>query len=187
MLKKGIRILGIDDSTFESKTKNVLIVGTVYRDGIIEGVLSTKIIKDGDDSTRKVIKMLKQSRFLDQVKLIMTNGIMLAGFNVVDINELHRQLNIPVVAVTRKKADMARVLKALSHLKKGSTNKKIGIIEGTEPQQKVDFKGNSLYYQSAGIDRAEVVKVIKRAGIEPIRLSHIIGSGIIRGESSGRI
>jgi len=186
MLKKGIRILGIDDSAFDNKTEDVLVVGTVYRDGIIEGILSTKVKHDGDDSTLKIVKMLKQSRFIDQVKFMMLNGIMLGGFNVADINKLNQRLSIPVIAITRKKADMKEVFKALSHVKKGKA-KKMRIIKSAGPQHKVNFKGSSLYYQAAGIGERDIMDVIKQVGIEPIRLSHIIGSGIVKGESSGRI
>ncbi|MFH1285082.1 MAG: DUF99 family protein, partial [Candidatus Micrarchaeota archaeon] len=55
---KQIRLLGIDDSPFTRRRKNILVVGVVYRSGIVEGILSTTITRDGTDSTEKLFKMI---------------------------------------------------------------------------------------------------------------------------------
>ncbi|MEM3555440.1 MAG: DUF99 family protein [Candidatus Micrarchaeia archaeon] len=182
-MKAGARVLGIDDSPFTGKTTRVLVIGVVWREGVIEGVLSTYIKKDGLDSTKRIIEMVKNSKFSQQIRLILLHGATLGGFNVVDLNELNRALSIPVIAVTRKKPDMRRVKSALKNLP--SWERRIRILESAGKA----VRCGKVYCQIAGIEEGEVRKLILSfKGIpEPVRLAHLIGSGVVRGESHGRV
>ena len=192
-MKRGIRILGIDDSPFEKygKGKKVLVIGVVYRDGIVEGVISAHMTKDGADSTSKLYGMVSGSRFLQQIKLILIHGTMLAGLNVTDISLLSRKLNIPVIAVTRKKPEMGSVYSALRKSNARTSGSKIRmlkrIIDETGEFHKIDVNDETYYVQSAGIDGKDAESLLRKFGLAPLRLAHIIGSGVVNGESSGRI
>lgn len=191
-MKEGIRVLGIDDSPFNKsgRKKRVLIVGAVYRNGIVEGVLSTFITKDGTDSTIKLSRMVSKSRFLQQIRIIIIHGTMMAGLNVVDIHSLSRKLGIPVIAVTKRRPNMERVYNALKKSSIRTFNAKKMIIEKAERAarfSKANIKGETYFIQPAGIDAREAEKTLNRFGVGALRLAHIIGSGIIKGESSGRI
>jgi len=195
-MKEGIRVLGIDDSPFNKsgRKKRVLIVGAVYRNGIVEGVLSTFITKDGTDSTSKLSRMVSKSRFLQQIRLIIIHGTMMAGLNVVDIHSLSQKLGVPVIAVTKRRPDMERVYNALrkSSMKTGikAFNAKRSIIEKAEKAagfSKARIKGETYFIQPAGIDAKKAEELLNRFGVVALRLAHIIGSGIVKGESSGRI
>ena len=106
MIKKEARFIGIDDAPFKKTDKKVLVIGVVYRGGeFIEGVISTTITKDGDDATRILGKKLLESRFYSQLKAVFLGGVTIAGFNIVDIEELSRTIDLPVIAVTRKYPD----------------------------------------------------------------------------------
>jgi len=63
-IKKELRILGIDDGPFNKfRDKTVLVVATVFRGGsYIDGLLSTKVIIDGIDSTNKLIQIVKKNK-----------------------------------------------------------------------------------------------------------------------------
>jgi hypothetical protein len=193
-MKKGIRIIGIDDSPFEKfgRRKKVLVVGVVQRDMIVEGILSTYITKDGNDATNNIIKMLKRSRFLPQIRIILLNGTMFGGFNVVDINAIYKALNIPVIAITRKKPKMKEVFTALRKASKSDEEyeRKVAIIkECSFPKEiKIEFRGcmKGIAIQTAGIGFDQAEGILKKFGVDSLRLAHIIGSGIITGESSGK-
>ena len=62
MVKKEIRVLGIDDAPFDKfKDKKCLIIGVFFRGGnFLDGVLSSKVAVDGSDSTAKMIKMVRK-------------------------------------------------------------------------------------------------------------------------------
>jgi len=180
--KQGIRILGIDDSPFSKKDDEVLVVGVLMRGQAVEGVLSTKVGRDGDDSNEKVAGMVLRSRFAKQVGAVMMNSIMLGGFNVVDIAALSRELGKPVIAVVRRKPKMDEVRKALAN-----------VCCAEEKMVKMRNAGEvrrlgKVYAQIAGISERDAGRLLARfPGIpEPVRLAHVIAGGIVRGESGGK-
>ncbi len=187
-MKKEIRILGVDDMPFSFKDKKVDIVGVVMRGGIyLEGVLKTTIEVDGIDATEKLIKLINSSKHKKQLKLIMIDGVALGGFNVVDIEEIHKKTGLPAITITRKKPNMEKIREALMHSKKWEKKWKI-ISKGEIEEIKLRYP---LYVKYIGLKREEVIDVIKLSIIrgaipEPIRVAHLIATGIKKGESRGR-
>jgi len=187
MIKKEIRILGIDDSPFNKfKDKKVLIVGTVYRGGVfMDGLISTSAQVDGDDATEKIIEMIKKTKHRPQLQVIMLKGVAVGGFNVIDIREIFKKTKIPVIVVMKDKPDLEKIEKALSNVKEGK--KKMEQIRKTG---KI-VKSRHLYVQSAGISGRKISEIIGMTCThgkipEPIRVAHLIASGIVLGESRGR-
>ena len=115
MIKKEIRVIGIDDSPFNKfKDKKILVVGVVMRGGLfVDGVLSTKVKVDGSDATDKITKMINKCKFKPQLQCIFLNGIAVAGFNVIDVKKLNKKTKIPVVVVIRDNPDIANIKKTL--------------------------------------------------------------------------
>ena len=184
--KKEIRVIGIDDSPFsKSKDKKILIVGVVMRGGIsIDGVLSTKVSVDGSDSTKKLISMVNKCKFRPQLQCIFLDGIAVAGFNVVDINELNKKTKLPVIVVIRRMPDIKNIKNTLIKINKKN---KIRLIEKAGSVIQLD----NIFVQLAGIDFEKARKILKvvctRSLLpEPIRLAHMIASGVVLGESRGR-
>ena len=60
-----MRVIGIDDAPFNKfKSGKVLVVGTVFRGGLfLDGVLSTKVSIDGNNSTKKIIEMINKCKY----------------------------------------------------------------------------------------------------------------------------
>lgn len=188
-IKQEIRILGIDDAPFPPHTTNkVMLIGTIFRGGTwLDGVLRTYISGDGTDSTANIIKMVNGSRHKDQIGVIMLDGITFGGFNVVSISEIFHETGIPVIVVMRKLPNFEKIKKALMRfedckerwnfiLEAGTVYK----IENEEP----------VYIQIRGIDIEDARKIvdvsITRSAIpEPIRVAHLIGAGVVTGESKG--
>ena len=71
-IKEEIRVIGIDDASFDLKIdKTVLCVGTVFRGSkSIDGVLSCYITIDSLDSTEKFASMINESRHKNQLRII---------------------------------------------------------------------------------------------------------------------
>lgn len=185
-MRKEIRVLGIDDSAFDKhKDKTVLVVGTFFRGGrMLDGLLSTQVERDGTDATLKLTKMINSSKFHPQLRAILLDGIALAGFNVVDIVELNKKTRIPVIVIMRDYPDKDKMFKAL---KKIQHEEKIELVEKAGEI----YKHNNIHFQFTGITQEEVGEIIDitttYADIpEPLRIAHIIATGIVRGESYGR-
>lgn len=183
MVKKEIRVIGIDDSPFiKFSDKKSLVIGAVMRGGLyIDGILSTKVDVDGNDATVKIARMINKCKFFPQLQCIFLDGIAVAGFNVVDIGKLSEKTKLPVIVAIRKMPDLGKIRKALIKIKK---KRKIKLIEKAGEIMKI---GN-IFVQLSGIDLSDARKILKvvctRSYVpEPIRIAHIIASGIVLGES----
>ena len=186
MVKKEIRVIGIDDSPFDKfNDSKVLVVGVVMRGGSwIDGILSTKVIVDGDDSTKRIVEMINKCKFKPQLQCIFLDGIAVAGFNVIDVKELNKKTNLPVITVIRRVPDIENIKKTLIKINKKD---KIKLIEKAGKVIKIE----NIYVQLTCIDLEQARKILKvvctRSLIpEPIRLAHLITSGVTVGESKGR-
>jgi hypothetical protein len=182
-MKAGARVLGIDDSPFTESDESVLVVGVVWRSGVVEGVLSTHVKRDGLDSTKKLERMIRKSKFRQQLRMIVIHGTTLAGFNIVDIRKLSRSLALPVIAVTKRKPHAGKVKNALKNLQDSEMRWKL--LESAGHILKI----GGLYAHIAGIDSKDAKELLSSFGgmPEPVRLAHVIGSGIVRGESHGKV
>jgi len=189
-MKDQARILGIDDSAFEFKDETCAVVGVVMRaDGYLEGVMVDEVGVDGDDANRVLAHMINRSRYKKQLRLILTDGIALGGFNIIDLEKLNRDTDIPVAAVTRKVPDFDEMKKAMkNHFSDWKRRYDIickGKIFSVPTQHK------PIYVKGFGMDSHElqlsVKKTILRGALpEPIRIAHIIATAIAKGESKGR-
>ena len=115
-LNKNIRVIGFDDAPFERHSdKKVKIAGVVCNNTRFEGMLWNQVTQDGLDATDRIIEVIKNSKFYDQVNLILTDGLALGGFNIIDINRLAGTLNRPCIAVMRRSPDLKAVHQALTN------------------------------------------------------------------------
>jgi endonuclease V-like protein UPF0215 family len=191
VVKPEIRILGIDDGVFMPHSKELVdVVGVVYRGGYwLDGFMHTQVQVDGIDATEKLAEMITKSPHYPQLRVIMLNGVTLAGFNVVDIEELYRRVKLPIVAVIRDKPDFDDIRKALQNLpnsqERWSAIEKAGKIlkvctrEGEEP----------VYVHVVGISEEDATGILRststRSNIpEALRVAHIIASGLTKMEGN---
>lgn len=186
MLKREMRVIGIDDSPFRKfQNDEVLVVGTIFRGGMfLDGVLSTKVDIDGSDATGKIAEMINRSKFKPQLQCILLNGIAVGGFNVIDIKELNEKTRLPVIVIIRKKPDIKKihdVLRTINQKEKIRLLEKAGSIA---PVGKVFIQLAGLSIEKA----AEILKITCTRSLipEPIRIAHLIASGITDGESRGK-
>ncbi len=189
-IKEEIRILGWDDSPFSEEDERVPIVGSVVRGGkpYLDGVLVEDIAVDGFDATQKIAKASKNTKHRDQLRIIMLDGITFAGFNTVDIEKLHRETDLPVVVVTRKNIDFGKFKKAMEKLP--GFKRRWKCIERAGDLKELSMPDGKLYFQNIGISEKKTKELLKMSTSnsltpEPIRISHLIASGIKEGESIG--
>lgn len=184
MFKKEVRIIAWDDCEFKFNSKSVTVVGVIFRGGqFLDGLLSIKIAKDGLDATEKISSAINSSRHYDQLSLIMLDGITFAGFNMVDIKELRKRTELPVIVVQRDKPNMKEFLKAMKRFDNYSKRKDMVRSAG-----KI-YSYKDVYYQKSGLADSDCEQILDLTCVrskvpEPIRVAHIIASGL-SGESRG--
>lgn len=186
-VKPEIRVLGVDDGVFVPHTKGVVdVVGVVYRGGSwLDGVMRTEVEVDGTDATEKLASMIRSSPHYDQLRVVVLNGVTLAGFNVVDIKELFRKVGLPVIAVTREKPDFEEIKKALENLPEHEKRWKAMENAGKIVEVCTREAEEPVYMQVAGVLEKDAEKILKststRSNVpEALRVAHIIASGLTR-------
>ena len=189
-IKPEIRILGIDDSALLNE--KIMIIGTVFRGGEwMDGLLRAEITRDGVDATEVITRMVKESRHYGQLRVIMLDGITYGGFNVVDIEQLYRETELPVIVVMRSYPDFEKIKAALENFPDGEERWKIICKAGDIEKVRTKMEKNPVYIQKAGIGLRSAKKIMllssTRSNIpEPLRVAHLIATGIIFGESRGK-
>jgi len=189
-MKQQIRLLGIDDSPFKFTDKHAQIIGVVMRGGeYLECVLKEQISIDGDDATLVCKKMIKNTRHKKQLKALLLDGVALGGFNIVDIEKVFNDTKVPVITITRDKPDFDKIKKALKKNFKDWENRWDLLSKGK--LHEVKTKHNPIFVKCMGLSIDEAKEIIKLSTIrgvipEPIRVAHLIASGVKRGESYGK-
>jgi uncharacterized protein len=188
-LKRDVRFLGFDDSPFTFEDEQVRVVGVVTRGAsYVERILSQHLRIDGDDATRVLCDLVQGSRFRPMLRGIFLNGATMGGFNVVDLDEIHREVGVPVVAVVRHEPDYAKSERALrKHLPDAQRRIELLGRQRPDPVKNGTF---TVWCTARGVDHDDLSRLLEASTVrgalpEPIRLAHVIASGIARGHSRG--
>jgi hypothetical protein len=162
-------------------------VGVVFRGGFwIDGLLSCWIQRDGMDATEKIIDMVTTTKHED-LRVLMTDGITFAGFNTIDIQEITQKTSLGIIPVMRRMPDLKSIKAALSNFP--DHERRWDCIQRAGPIHSTAVQSGTLYFQHAGISQEEAEKLIALTCMhsqipEPVRVAHIIATGIVRGEAS---
>jgi len=192
-MKANIKTIGIDDAPFElySRTqREAMIVGVVMRSNdYLEGVLSSSVEIDGINATRNVVDMVRESKHYRQLKAIFLDGITMGGFNVLDIARIFDLTGIPVLSLTRNQPEFESIEHALKkHFEDGE--ERWSLISKGELLS-FETPAGTIYGKIAGLSQEQAQELIditiKHGQIpEPVRVAHLIASGVVKGESSGK-
>ena len=185
-LNKQIRVMGFDDSPF-SKTEDtsVNILGIVCSNTRFEGMVWGEIERDGTDATERLVKLVSQHKFYDQLHAVLIDGLAFGGFNLLNLPLLSEKISLPCIAVMRKMPDLESIDKALQNFSDYKT--RIRLIEMAGEI----FHYEPFYYQCAGIDSKDAAMLLEKVTDqgkvpEALRLAHLIGSAVKNGVSSNR-
>ena len=183
---RRIRVVGVDDGPFvRGQRKNVAVFGAVCSGTRFEGLLTTQVRPDGFNATARLIEMISNSKFNDQLHAVLLDGITLGGFNVIDMDALCEALGYPVIAVMRKSPDFDAVYRVVEKLPNPRRRRRQMAAAGPV------HEGDRVFFQAKGADPSVVAAILKRLTDvgnvpEPLRVAHLIGSGVVLGESGKR-
>lgn len=189
-MKPKSRFLGIDDGPFRFEDNEVPVVGVaVQAPAYIEAVLATHATVDGRDATDRILEMVRRSRYREGLRFVFLNGIAVGGFNVIDVDRLHEELDVPIATVTRRAPDLEAMRSALRR-KFEDWEERWRLIEGHRIEA-ITTRHLPLHVTYVGASRQEVVEAMALATVrgalpEPLRAAHLIAAAIVKGESHGR-
>ena len=189
-MKPKSRFLGIDDGPFHFGDDEVPLVGVaVQAPAYVEAVLMTRAHVDGRDATERILGMIRGSRYREGLRMVLLNGIAVGGFNVIDLDMLHRELDVPVVTVTRRAPDLDAIRGALRR-KFDDWEERWDLI-GRHKIEEVTTRHTPLHVTAVGVSRPELVEALALTTVrgalpEPLRLAHLVAAATVKGESHGR-
>lgn len=187
MTRRLSYLIGFDDAPFDREHRgDVPVIGAVFNGPRLEGVLRGKVRRDGANATRNLAALIEGSRFAPSLQAVLLQGITFAGFNVVDLVALSERVGLPVVAVCRRKPDLARIRRALLGSVPGGA-RKWRLIERLPPAR----RHGSVYLHHVNLDWAEATALVDRCASnsslpEPLRTAHLIAGALVDGESRHR-
>jgi len=179
-------VIGFDDAPFDKAHRgDVPLVGTVWAKHRLDGVLYGRVRRDGRNSTNAIAELLLGSRFDDHVKCVLLQGITVAGFNVVDLEELHQRVGRPVIAVARHQPRRKLIRDALLTRVPGGARKWALIEKAGEMEPMA-----GVWVQRAGITPAKAEATVRLHAThgnlpEPLRMAHLLGAALVYGHSHG--
>jgi len=177
-------VVGFDDAPFQRGARApVTLVGAVCAATRLDIVLRAELQQDGDDATQVLAQVTRQPE-LSHVRAVLLKGITMAGFNVVDIHALSEAASLPVLVVLRRPPRFEKFYQALAHLPDHTARRKL--VEKAGPLERC----GALWVQRAGLSVEEAHELLTRTTLhgtlpEPLRLAHLIASGVTLGISRG--
>jgi endonuclease V-like protein UPF0215 family len=179
--------IGFDDAPFPRDHRGTVpVVGAVFADRRLDGMLIGAVEKDGDDAADALVALVEGSRFREHVRLVLLQGVAFGGFNVVDAATVHRRLGLPVLIVARRAPDLAAIREALLSRVPGGA-RKWALIEALGPMEPL----GGVHVQRVGLSTDEAAAVIERLAMhgalpEPLRVAHLVAGALAGGQSRGR-
>ena len=179
--------IGFDDARFnlKSHSKTTDLIGIVCQGVRMVSMVKKEITIDGSDATEILIELAKRNE--KHIQYILTDTITFGGFNIIDLDEIYRRINKPIVAITERKVDLKAVKKAIV---KNFPNRYKGKLQnivnaGNLYETFVETAGgiSKIYFHSKGIQFSEVESLLQKVCVdskmpEPVRLAHIIGNAL---------
>ncbi len=177
-------LVGVEDGSFEGflPGQMTLLCTACLSGDRLEWVKVRRVKVDGRESTDALLDMLRCEKF----DAIIMGGVSFAGFDVIDPELLHRELNVPVVVYSPKMPDSASTFAALKAnfpdwSERWSPIERLGDVYTT-----VTIEGQPpVYFEAVGCMRPEAEKILKESVSltrtpEPVRVAGIIARGLSR-------
>lgn len=183
---RTLRAIGFDDAPFtRGRRGDVPLAGVVCAGTRFEGLVWGRLRQDGWNATDAVARLLVSGKFLPQLHVVLLDGIAFGGLNVVDLEALAGRLGRPCVAVMRRAPDVAAVERAIRRLP--GAERRLALLRRAGPLH----RHGPFVFQVRGAEPGETGLALERLtdrGFvpEPLRLAHLIGTAVIRGESGRR-
>jgi uncharacterized protein len=173
--------VGVDDGAFVRGDRSAPIAAVVLSvPEYVEAVRTDRVRVDGRDATRRVVAVVRATGPLDGVRAVLLDGAVLGGFNVVDLDAVHRALGRPVVAITRRAPEFPRIRAALRKWFPKDAARRYRLLTAHR-LFRVPTGGRPILAAAVGCSRADAILLVQRTTVrgywpEPLRLAHLIAS-----------
>ena len=175
------RVAAIDDGAFARGDRLAPIAAVIVSlPEHLEAARVGTVRVDGTDGTRRVVALLRSVGPLEGIRAVLLDGAVVGGFNVLDLDAVHRATKVPVVAVTRRPPDFARIALALRRWFPRSAPRRLALLR-RHRLSRVPTGGEPILAATAGCTSADAAWLVRRTAVhgywpEPLRVAHLIAS-----------
>jgi uncharacterized protein len=176
-------VIGLDDAAFSRRAKRAFIVAiSMSLPDLVEGVELGVVTVDGRDASDAVCRLLRSSPFLRGARAILVDGVVVAGFNLLDLAAISKRLERPVISVTPKRPEYDRIRAALRKYFPREFAARWALVQ--RPRLfPVAVGGRPLWVAAFGCRRAQARAIVQRSVVngrwpEPLRLAHLVGHAV---------
>jgi endonuclease V-like protein UPF0215 family len=173
--------VGVDDGAFDRSDRLAPIAAVVVTlPEHVEAVRTGHVRVDGTDGTRRVLALVRAVGPLDGVRAVLLDGAVVGGFNVLDLDTIHRSLGLPVVAVTRRPPEFRRIRSALAKWFPRTAERRWTLLKAHRLFP-VATSGQPILAAAVGCSRVDAAWLVRRSTVrghwpEPLRLAHLVAS-----------
>lgn len=173
--------MGIDDGAFRRTDRRAPIAAvTLSTPQDIEAIERGSVEVDGRDATERVIDLVRRTGHVADLRAALIDGVVLGGFNVVDLDRLAEALGLPVVSLTRRAPDLPRIRAALVKWFPHDARRRFTLLTANR-LFRVPTAGRPLFASAVGCRRIDALALIRRSTVrgfwpEPLRLAHLVAS-----------
>jgi uncharacterized protein len=179
--KRHPRVVGVDDGAFVRGDRYAPLAAVVVSvPESLESARTGRVRVDGTDGTQRVVRLLRGLGPLDGVRAVLIDGAVVGGFNVLDLDAIHRAAGVPVVAVTRRPPDFRRIRAALERWFPRTAARRFDTLR-RHRLLPVPTGGAPILAAAAGCTAADAAWLVRRTTVrgywpEPLRLAHLVAS-----------
>ncbi len=174
-------ILAVEGGSFskEAGEAEAPVAFLLTRGTRIQGLEIGRVTVDGLDGTARVLEFLAGHPGVD---ILMSGSVPIAGFNLIDPNEILFRGGVPSIFVLPGRPDREAVLRALRrHFADWQT--RIAVLDGAGEIHEFVCGGKRFVLECTGIDAREALELADRLTVfgnvpEPIRLARMIARAI---------
>ncbi len=146
----------------------------------LEAARLGRVRVDGQDGTARVIALFRAIAPPEGVRAILLDGAVVGGFNVLDLDAIHRATQLPVVAVTRRLPDFARIRAALERWFPRTAARRLALLR-RHRLFRVPTGASPIWATACGCTAADAAWLVRRATVvgfwpEPLRVAHLVAS-----------
>jgi uncharacterized protein len=179
--KLHVRVVGVDDGAFrrDQRWAPVAAVAVAAPDRV-ESIRLGRVRVDGTDATDEVLRLVRATGGLEGLQAVLLDGVVVGGFNVIDLDQLHRGLGVPIVAVTRSRPDFPSIRSALQKWFLKDAARRWRLLR-RHRLFAMPPPGPPVLLTAVGCRRADAVRLLRRTVVrghvpEPVRLAHLVAS-----------
>jgi uncharacterized protein len=173
--------VGVDDGAFGRTDRYAPLAAVVVSaPAYVEAVRTSRVQVDGTDGTEAVVALVRSIGALDGVRAVLLDGAVVGGFNVLDLDAIHAELGVPVVAVTRRPPDFERIHAALRTWFGRDAERRWRLLRAHR-LVRVPTAGTPILASAVGCPHADAIALVRKTAIrgfwpEPLRLAHLVAS-----------